>query len=51
VTQLEFWPDYGAGALWTQEGRPLAVEALGVPAGLAEQLHAWNGLYSESQPP
>lgn len=51
VTVMEFWPDYGPGPLWTDDGKPVDLESLGVGRDLVEHLAAWNAQYSEDKVP
>ena len=51
MTRFEFWPDYGPGPLWTEDGKPVPVDALGLPTDLAERLRAWNAKYDEDKIP
>jgi hypothetical protein len=51
VTVLEFWPDYGSGPLWTDDGKPADLTSLGMGPHLVEQVTAWNAAYEESKVP
>ena len=51
MTQLEFWPDYGAGPLWTEDGKAADLGRLGPPDQLIERLTVWNGQYAEEKVP
>jgi hypothetical protein len=51
VSVLEFWPDYEAGPLWTDEGKPVDLAALSIDHGLVERTTAWNAAYSEDKVP
>lgn len=51
MTQLEFWPDYGAGPLWSEDGKAVDLQALGLPDQLVERLTVWNGQYAEERVP
>jgi hypothetical protein len=51
VTRLEFWPDYGAGPLWSASGDPVDLEQLRLPVALVERLRGWNGEYREDKIP
>jgi hypothetical protein len=51
VTRVEFWPDYGSGPLWTEDGQAIDLRSLGLPDELAEQLELWNGQYDEDRIP
>ncbi|WP_183099606.1 hypothetical protein [Nocardioides pelophilus] len=51
MTDLEFWPDYGPGPLWTQDGKPVDVPSLGLGDELAAQLTDWNAAYAEDKVP
>ena len=51
VTFLEFWPDYGPGPLWTDDGKPADLAVLSIDPGLVERLTAWNAAYSEDKVP
>lgn len=51
MTRLEFWPDYGAGPLWTAEGRPADLESLGLPLELVERVRSWNSRFEEDKLP
>lgn len=48
---LEFWPDYGPGPLWTEDGKAVSAQSLGLPDELAEQLTLWNTQYAEEKVP
>jgi hypothetical protein len=48
---LEFWPDYGAGPLWTEDGKAADLRSLGLPDELAEHLTVWNSQYEEDKVP
>lgn len=48
---LEFWPDYGPGPLWTEDGKPADLRSLGLPSELVEELEFWNGRYAEEKLP
>jgi hypothetical protein len=45
VTVLEFWPDYGPGPLWTDDGKPVDLNSLQMDRGLVETVAAWNAAY------
>jgi len=49
--ELEFWPEHGAGPLWDARGRAVDPAALGLPAGLVEQLQAFAAAYAEDRLP
>lgn len=51
VKLLEFWPDYGSGPLWTEDGKPVHPRALGLSNLLAERLANWNARYGENRLP
>jgi hypothetical protein len=51
VTVLEFWPDYGPGPLWTDDGKPVDLRSLDLSLDLIEQLEAWNSQYAENKMP
>lgn len=51
VTVVEFWPDYGPGPLWTDDGKPADLTLLGMRRDLVEQVTAWNAAYEESKVP
>jgi hypothetical protein len=51
VIVLEFWPDYGPGPLWTDDGKPVDPSSLGVGPGLVEKVAAWNAAYEENRVP
>ena len=51
MTRLEFWPDYGAGPLWTDEGKPADLESLSLPHDLVERVRSWNSRYEDGQAP
>jgi len=46
VMDLEFWPDYGAGPLWSG-GRTVEPEDLELDPSLATRLRDWNAQYEE----
>jgi hypothetical protein len=48
---LEFWPDHGAGPLWTARGAPADPHQLGLPEDLAERISTWNARYDEGRIP
>jgi hypothetical protein len=51
MSVLEFWPDYGPGPLWTDEGKLADLAALPIGDDLTERLTAWNAAYSEEKVP
>jgi hypothetical protein len=51
VTVLEFWPDYGPGPVWTDDGRPVDLGHLGVDPDLVAEVAAWNDAYGEDKVP
>jgi hypothetical protein len=51
VTVLEFWPDYGPGPVWTEDGVAVDLGQLGVEPDLVAEVMAWNGAYSEEKVP
>lgn len=51
VTELEFWPDYGPGPLWDDEGKPVDLNSLGLDKGLVARVEAWNAEYAEDKIP
>ena len=51
MTRVEFWPDYGSGPLWTEDGAPIDPRSLGLTDDLAEQLELWNAQYDEDRIP
>src|SRR5688572_27675917 len=51
VTILEFWPDYGPGPVWTDDGKPVDLAQLGVDPDLVAEVAEWNGAYSEDKVP
>lgn len=51
MMMLEFWPDYGSGPLWTEDGKAADLRSLGLPEELAEQLTVWNSQYAEDKVP
>jgi hypothetical protein len=51
MLRLEFWPDYGSGPLWSDEGKPLALGSLGISPMLAERVRLWNSQYEEGKIP
>lgn len=51
MTVLEFWPDYGPGPLWTEDGKPFDLTTLDVARGLVESVAAWNAAYLEDKVP
>ena len=42
MMRLEFWPDYGSGPVWSDEGKALALESLGISPVLAERVRLWK---------
>ena len=48
---VEFWPDYGSGPLWTEDGKAADLRSLGLPSELVAQLEVWNGQYAEDKIP
>ena len=44
---IEFWPDYGSGPLWGEDGRAIDPRSVGLSARLASELAAFNRSYSE----
>jgi hypothetical protein len=51
VTVLEFWPDYGPGPLWRQDGQPVDLSALDLTPDLIQRVTAWNAAYEEDRVP
>lgn len=51
MTRLEFWPEYGAGPLWTNEGKSVHLESLNLPHELVERVRSWNSRYEEDKLP
>jgi hypothetical protein len=51
MTRLEFWPDYGSGPLWNEDGKPVELESFGISAGLAARARLWNSSYAEDKLP
>ena len=51
MTRVEFWPDYGSGPLWTEDGAPIDPRSLGLTDDLAEQLELWSAQYDEDRIP
>lgn len=51
MMRLEFWPDYGPGPVWNAEGKPVALESLGISTGLAARVWSWNSAYAEDKIP
>lgn len=50
MTDLEFWPDYGPGPLWSG-GKAIDLASLALDDELAAQVAAWNAAYSEDKVP
>ena len=48
---LEFWPDYGSGPLWTEDGKAADLRSLGLPGELVGELQEWNAAYGEEKVP
>ncbi|WP_157181298.1 GNAT family N-acetyltransferase [Actinopolymorpha alba] len=48
---LEFWPDYGSGPLWDNEGRPVDLDELDLPGALIERIPNWHNRYEEARLP
>lgn len=51
MMRLEFWPDYGPGPLWNDNGKPIDPESLGISPDLAERVRLWNSRYEEGRIP
>ncbi|WP_416430459.1 hypothetical protein [Paenarthrobacter nicotinovorans] len=51
MMRLEFWPDYGPGPLWSDEGNAVDLGSLGISPELAEQVRFWNSQYGEGRIP
>ncbi len=51
MTSFEFWPDYGQGPLWTNEGKPADLGALPLGDDLLSRLTDWNARYTEERIP
>lgn len=51
MKRLEFWPDCGPGPLWSNEGKPVDLESLGISSELAERVRLWNSQYGENRIP
>lgn len=48
VSRLEFWPDYG-GVLLHADGKPVGLDALGLPADLVKRGQAWVSRYDDAK--
>ena len=48
---MEFLPDCGAGPLWTEDGKAVDLNLLGLPDELVEQLTVWNHQYAKEKVP
>ncbi|WP_460666356.1 hypothetical protein [Kribbella swartbergensis] len=48
---LEFWPDYGQGPLWDEQGRAVNLDELDLPPALVERIRNWHGRYEEDRLP
>ncbi|MEQ1872169.1 MAG: hypothetical protein ABL953_00450 [Ilumatobacteraceae bacterium] len=46
--ELEFWPEYNSGPLWSLDGQSIALESLPLPHLLRERLIEWNSRYDDS---
>jgi hypothetical protein len=51
VINLEFWPDYGPGPLWSADGQPADLAALPLGDELRQELVDWNADYREDRIP
>jgi hypothetical protein len=51
MTRLEFWPDYGPGPLWDEDGNPVDLGLLGISQELAERVRLWNSHFEEERIP
>jgi hypothetical protein len=51
MTVLEFWPEYGSGPLWANDGKPVDLTSLGMSEELAAEVQAWNARYAEDKVP
>jgi hypothetical protein len=51
MTSFEFWPDYGEGPLWTNEGKSADLGALPLGDDLLCRLMDWNARYTEERIP
>lgn len=51
MTRVEFWPDYGSGRVWNDDGRPVDLESLGISPGLAARVRLWDSAYAEDKLP
>lgn len=47
MSDIEFWPDYGPGPLWTDKGKVASPTELGLPGELAVRLDTFNAAYEE----
>jgi hypothetical protein len=50
-TELEFWPDYGSGPLWSTNGTVVDGAAIGLQPDLLFRLRTWNSAYAEDKLP
>ncbi|MFF1831552.1 hypothetical protein [Paenarthrobacter sp. NPDC058040] len=51
MTRLEFWPDYGRGPLWNDDGQHVELDSLAISPGLAARVRLWNSAYAEDKLP
>jgi hypothetical protein len=51
VDVIEFWPEYGEGPLWTEQGQSVDLRKLPLAADLRDRLVAWNAAYDDSRLP
>lgn len=50
-TVLEFWPEYSGGPLWSEYGRTVELESVGLSRDLIGRLTAWNARYDDAKLP
>lgn len=48
---LEFWPEYGSGPLWSDDGKHVDLRSLDLGVDVIEELEAWNSQYAENKIP
>lgn len=46
MRRIEFWPDYGQ-ALLHEEGKPVDIDALGLPIEMVRAARDWLGAYED----
>ena len=46
---LEWWPEYGGGLLWPEDGTTVSLESLPLRQDLRNRLRAWLSTYDDER--